>query len=47
LERNREWVQLRRHQAARDGWIFLHECSRCVFIGRLKNGNAKFLVAWF
>ena len=34
-------------QAARDRWIFLHELSRCVFIGRLKNGNAKCLVAWF
>jgi hypothetical protein len=40
-------VQLRRHQSAGNGWIFLHEFSRCVFIGRLKNGDAKRLVTRF
>jgi hypothetical protein len=38
-------MQLRRHQSARDSRIFLHELSRCVFIGRLKDGNTKCLVA--
>jgi hypothetical protein len=38
-------MQLGGHQSASNGWIFLHELSRCVFIGRLKNRNAKRLVA--
>ena len=47
MKRHRKRVQLRRHQSAGDGWIFVHELSRGLFIGCLKNGNAKCLVAWF
>jgi hypothetical protein len=47
LKRDGKPMQLRRHQSARDGRIFLHELSRSIFIGRLKDGDAKRLVAWF
>jgi hypothetical protein len=40
-------VQLRSHQSASNRRIFLHELFRGLFIGCLKNGNAKCLVAWF
>src|SRR5438876_1099231 len=45
LQGDCERMQLGGHQSARDCRIFLHEFSRCVFIGRLKNRNAKRLVA--
>src|SRR5213078_5344100 len=37
LQGDCERMQLGGHQSARDCRIFLHEFSRCVFIGRLKN----------
>src|SRR5438270_710469 len=47
LKRDCERMQLCRHQSARDRRILFHELSCCVFIGSLKNRNAKCLVTWF
>ena len=46
LKRDGKRVQLRRHQPTCNVRIFSHELSRCVFVGRLKDRDAKGLVAW-